>query len=124
MTDDEAFTEDVTEPCSEGRGVTIDDFVAYLPAGVYIFTPCREPWVGKNVNARLPRMPVPDQAGNPMRDQNGNTIRIAATTWLDRNQAVVQMTWCPGYPMLIENRLVVAGGWIERPDVITFNHYR
>src|SRR5262245_54269577 len=34
------------------------------------------------------------------------------------------MTWCPGYPMLIKDRLVVAGGWIERPEVTCFNHYR
>ena len=42
-------------PCPEGRGVTIDDFVAYLPSHVYIFTPCREIWTGASVNARLPR---------------------------------------------------------------------
>jgi hypothetical protein len=34
------------------------------------------------------------------------------------------MTWCPGLPMLIPDRLVVAGGWIERPDVTCFNLYR
>ena len=38
----------------EGRGMTIDDFVAYLPAHVYIFTPCRELWTGVSVNAGLP----------------------------------------------------------------------
>ena len=31
MSDDDDFTEDISEPCPEGRGVTIDDFVAYLP---------------------------------------------------------------------------------------------
>ena len=50
--------------------------------------------------------------------------RSPATTWLDRNRAVVQMTWCPGFPMLIEDRMVVDGGWIERADVTIFNHYR
>ena len=34
------------------------------------------------------------------------------------------MTWCPGFPKLIANRLVVAGGWIERPEVTCFNLYR
>jgi hypothetical protein len=34
------------------------------------------------------------------------------------------MTWIPGLPMLIRDRLVVLGGWIERPKVTTFNHYR
>src|SRR5262245_13629941 len=46
------------------------------------------------------------------------------TRWLDQNRPVEQMTWCPGLPMLIPNRLVVAGGWIERPDVSCFNLYR
>ena len=111
---DDAFTEETSEPCPEGRGVTIDDFVAYLPSHVYIFTPCREVWTGVGVNARLPRMPVLTKAGKLKRDKNGEAITISATTWLDRNRAVVQMTWTPGFPMLITDRLVVDGGWIER----------
>jgi hypothetical protein len=121
---EDGFTEDVSEPCPDGRGVTIDDFVAYLPQHVYIFTPCREVWIGASVNARLPRMPVLTKAGQPKRDSNGKPVTIAATTWLDRYRSVEQMTWCPGFPMLIKDRLVVDGGWIERPDVTCFNHYR
>ncbi len=34
------------------------------------------------------------------------------------------MTWHPGSPMLIPNRLVDQGGWIERQNVTTFNLYR
>ena len=124
MSSNDDFTEDVSEPCPEGRGVTIDDFVAYLPSHVYIFTPCREVWTGVGVNARLPRMPVLTKAGKPKRDKNGEAITISATTWLDRNRAVVQMTWTPGFPMLINDRLVVDGGWIERADVTLFNNYR
>jgi hypothetical protein len=121
---DDAFDEDVSGPCAEGRGVTINDFVAYLPTHVYIFTPCREIWMGASLNARLPHVPVLTKSGRPKRDANGKPVTILPTTWLDRNRAVVQMTWCPGYPMLIQDRLVVAGGWIERPEVTTFNHYR
>ena len=36
MSTDDPFTEDVSEPCPEGRGITIDDFIAYLPSHVYI----------------------------------------------------------------------------------------
>jgi len=46
---DDAFDEEVSDPCPEGRGVTLDDFVAYLPAHVYVFTPCREIWTGVSV---------------------------------------------------------------------------
>ena len=121
---DGAILEEKTEPETEARGVTIDDFAAYMPMHVYIFKPSREIWVGASVNARLPRMPLLDQYGQPLLDKNGKIIRISPTTWLDRNRPVEQMTWCPGLPMLIADRLVVAGGWIERADVTNFNLYR
>jgi hypothetical protein len=121
---DDGITEEVSEPETEGRGVTLDDFVAYMPMHAYIFTPCREVWAGASVNARLQRMPLLDQYGQPLLDKNGKIITISPTTWLDRNRPVEQMTWCPGLPMLIADRLIVAGGWIERPDVTTFNLYR
>ena len=41
-------------------------------------------------------------------------MTISATQWLDQNRPVEQMTWCPGLPMLIPDRLVSDGGWIER----------
>ena len=34
------------------------------------------------------------------------------------------MTWAPGEPLFIPDRLVVLGGWIERPGVSTLNLYR
>jgi hypothetical protein len=34
------------------------------------------------------------------------------------------MTWAPGEPELIEDRLVSEGGWIDRGGVATFNLYR
>ena len=34
------------------------------------------------------------------------------------------MTWAPGKPMLIKNRLISDGGWIERPGCTVFNLYR
>ena len=125
MTEDtkNGFTEEVSEPCSEGAGVTLDDFVAYMPSHVYIFTPCREPWTQTSVNARLPPVPVLDKHGRPKRVK-GKLVTVSASKWLDQNRPVEQMTWVPGFPMLIKNRLVVDGGWIERADVTCFNHYR
>jgi len=117
------FTEEVSEPCAEGAGVTIDDFVAYMPSHVYIFTPCREPWTQTSVNARLPPVPVLDKNGRPKR-RKGKPVTISPGRWLDLNRPEEQMTWCPGFPMLIKDRLVVDGGWIERADVTCFNHYR
>jgi hypothetical protein len=34
------------------------------------------------------------------------------------------MTWAPGLPMLIADRLIAEGGWIERPKVACLNLYR
>jgi hypothetical protein len=121
---DAHIVEEISKPEAEGRGVTIDDFVAYMPMHSYIFTPCREIWAGASVNARLPRKPVLDQYGHPVRNAKGHVTMMLPTTWLDQNRPVEQMTWCPGFPMLIPNRLVVVGGWIERPDVTSFNLYR
>jgi hypothetical protein len=120
---DDGFTEEVSGPCSEGIGVTIDDFVAYMPTGVYIFTPCREIWIGKSVDVCLASMPVLDRHGNPKRIK-GKPVTIRATRWLDQNRAVLQMTWAPGLPMLIKDQLVSHGGWIERKEVTCFNLYR
>ena len=60
MSDDleEQYIVEVTEPCAEGSGVSIDDFHAYMPSHSYIFTPCREIWAAASINARLARMPV------------------------------------------------------------------
>ena len=118
------YTEEISEPCPEGRGVNMEDFVAYMPAHFYIFTPCREPWVGASVNSRLPRVPVLDQHRRPKYDKHGKPITISPTSWLDRNRPVEQMTWAPGLPMTIKDRLVADGGWIERQDVTCFNLYR
>jgi hypothetical protein len=40
---------------------------------------------------------------------------IAASRWLDENKPVEQMTWAPGEPQLIRDRLITGGGWIKRP---------
>jgi hypothetical protein len=105
-------------------GVTIDDFVAYLPRHLYIFTVCREIWLGAGVNACLPPMQVFTASGKPKLDKDGNRVYQSATKWLDKNRGVEPATWCPGQPMLIKDRVVVDGGWIERKGVTTFNWYR
>lgn len=93
--------------------VTLDDFHAYLPAHTYIFTPTRETWPAVSVNAIL-----------PMVTQAGKKKPIKPAKWLDRERPVLQMTWAPGHPMVIRDRLVADGGWIERPGANCFNLYR
>ena len=51
------FTAEI-EPCTDGYGVSIEDFRAYMPTRVYIYMPCCELWSGASINSRLPRVPV------------------------------------------------------------------
>jgi hypothetical protein len=96
----------------QADGVSIDDFRAFMPAHSYIYIPTRDMWPASSVNARVP--PVIESEGKP----------VAPSTWLDRHRPVEQMTWAPGLPMLITDRLVADGGWIDHTGVTCFNLYR
>jgi hypothetical protein len=93
------------------EAATVEDFYAYLPDHRYIFTPSRELWPATSVNARLPAL-------------HGARGEIKPSVWLDAHRAVEQMTWAPGEPMVIRDRLVSDGGWIDRPGAACFNLYR
>ena len=107
-----------------GQGVGLDDFYAHMEKHNYIYTPTREPWPTGSVNARIPPVALYDANGNPLLDQKGNPKTLPASTWLDQNQPVEQITWAPGLPLLIENRLISEGGWIVRNNVRCLNLYK
>jgi hypothetical protein len=92
-------------------GVSLDDFVAYMPMHSYLYVPTRELWPATSVNSRIPNIRAD---GKPLK----------ASVWLDRHKPVEQMTWAPGEPMIIADRLVDHGGWIPRRGVCCFNLYR
>ncbi len=112
------------KPDGAARGLSVDDFHAYMPMHSYIFEPTREMWPAASVNARIPPIPVLESDGKPALDESGNEKKLRASAWLDQNRAVEQMTWAPGLPMLIEDRFVSGGGWIERRGARCFNLYR
>src|SRR5438309_1075773 len=66
-------------------GVSLDDFYAYMPMHKYLFAPSRELWPGSSVNARIPPVPVQDDDGYPVLDDDGKEIRLLANRWLDQN---------------------------------------
>jgi hypothetical protein len=74
----------------------------------------------------IPTLPVPlfNSNGEPLRDDAGKQKKEQASSWLDKNRPVECMTWAPGEPMLISNRLISGGGWINRDGVTCFNLYR
>jgi hypothetical protein len=98
-------------PAGAVEGVSLHDFYAYMPSHSYIFAPTGEMWPAISVNSRVPPVTIGDKT-------------ISPSTWLDRNKPVEQMTWAPGRPKLIPNRLIAEGGWIARNGVSTFNLYR
>jgi hypothetical protein len=112
------------EPASAIEGVSVSDFHALMPMHSYIFAPSREMWPASSVNARIPPIAAIEADGKPALDKKGEPKMIPANTWLDQNKPVEQMTWAPGLPMLIRNRLIAEGGWIERNGVSCFNLYR
>jgi Family of unknown function (DUF5906) len=86
---------------------TVDDFIAYLPAHQYIYTPTGELWPAASVDAKV----------DPI-------DKVMASRWLDQNKCVAQMTWAPGMPAVIADKTVKDSGWIDKPGVAVFNLYR
>lgn len=107
---EEAIIDERAEARDSER-VQLEDFRAYLPDHKYIFLPTRALWPASSVDSRLY---WPIVGGKPMRP----------SAWLDQFRPVEQMTWAPGEPSLIENRLIDAGGWFEHAGCATFNLYR
>lgn len=108
----------------DAKGVSVDDFHAHMPTHQYIFMPTREPWPASSVNSRIKPIPLLGKDGKPELDKDGEEIWMPASAWLDGNKPVEQMTWAPGLPEVIRNRLIAEGGWIDRPNVACLNLYR
>jgi hypothetical protein len=109
------YIEKKAERIERAAAVTLDDFWAYMPTHSYIFVPTRCLWPASSVNAKVPRVRLTNPDGSPKLNDKGDPITMAAAAWLDDRRSVEQMTWAPGLPMIVEGRLIVDGGWIDRP---------
>lgn len=92
-------------------GWTYDNFLAYLPMNKFICIDTRDMWPAESVNSQLPWKRVGKNDVPPSR-------------WLAKNQPVQQMTWMPGRPLVIQDKVISEGGFIDRPDCRIFNLYR
>ena len=92
------------------RGVTLKDFWAHGPSGMFIYMPCREPWSATSVNAVIERQPVLNKNGVPVTDANGKTKTMPAATWLLKFRRVEQMTG------VLENRRSYTTAWPSTAD--------
>lgn len=82
---------------------TIDDFWAYLPEHKYIHTPTRKLWPEASISSILG-------------DDSPNM--------LDCTKPVHDMGWVPGEDVIIKDRLMIDGGYIDKPGSNTFNLYQ
>jgi len=112
------------QPRSQPGAVLLEDFFAYMVMHNYIYAPTGDLWPAASVNARIAPIVLRDNHGNPVLDADGNPVKVKAATWLDRSKPVEQMTWAPGEPAVVCNRLITEGGWIERKGAAVFNRYR
>jgi hypothetical protein len=105
--------------------VRLKDFVAYMQTHDCIFMPAGDFWPAVRVDARLPPIPLFDKGGVPIVDEKtGEQVEMRASAWLAKHAPVEQMTWAPGLPQIVRNKLISAGGWIERKGIAVFNLYR
>jgi hypothetical protein len=125
------FTATVVKPTAstdEGApsGVNLDNFFSLMnkTGSRYIYAPCRDFWPATTVNARIPPVVLLDANGQPLVDSNGKIIKLPANKWLDKYRPVEAVTWAPGLPLQIQDRLISKGGWIDRQGVSCFNQYR
>ena len=91
--------------------LTLEDFVAYMPMHNYVCLPTREFWPAASVNSRIAAV-------------TDGKKSISASVWLDANAPVEQATWAPGKPMLIYDKVISDGGWIDEPRFTVLNLYR
>lgn len=92
---------------------SLDDFLAYLPDHRFIHRPTRAMWPAASIDDSGIPWPTDQISGKPMKP----------SVWLTRFRAVEQMTWAPGEPELIEDRVIVEGGWSNKSGARVFNQY-
>lgn len=92
-------------------GLSPRQFIGYMPEHKYIFRPTGDLWPASSVNSRLGQI-------------TDGEVMVPAAKWLDRHHPVEQMTWAPGEPEVIVNRLISNGGWINQQGFNCYNLYR
>jgi len=111
------------------RSVELEDFWAYLPQHTYIYTPTGEQWPAVSVNACIRPIPITDSNDEKVMvvNKEGEATKkqqtMTASSWLDRHRRVHQLTWAPGEPQIIRDRLIVNGGWSEQIGTASYNEY-
>ena len=123
-----AFSTVVSAPTTRDTKISgrlsIEDFVAFPPNNTFVYLPCREQWSAAAIDKVLPPQQDLDADGQPRRHL-GKPVMIKASTWLMRHRRVEQMSWEPGAPMIIRDRIISGGvEWIDKPGANVLNTYK
>jgi hypothetical protein len=106
------LTDPPRAPETRANPLPISDFIAFSPDHTYIHRATGETWTQTAVNARV--LPIDEGDAKP----------LAASIWLDRNDAVEQRVWAPGELPIIESRMAAEGGFFAKNDARVFNLYK
>jgi Family of unknown function (DUF5906) len=110
---------------SDEAAVRLKDFVAYMQSPDYVYLPAGDFWPAARVDARLRSIALFDNNGRPVvNDKTGEQKGMRASAWLAKYAPVEQMTWAPGLPQLVRDKLTSDGGWINQKGATVLNLYR
>ena len=109
---------------SPERLLKVTDFVAYSPTNKAIFAPTGDLWLMVSVDERVPPCEMVDPIGNPIFDVSGVPQLQSPSSWLVTHAPVEQMTWVPGEPQIIKDKLMAVDGWMNKKGTAAFNLYQ
>ena len=102
---------------STDNAISLADFYAVPESNKFMFMPTRTLWPAESVDGILPPVPMPYKS-------NGKWVKLKPSAWLKQYRRVEQMTWAPGLPEIIADRLIFDGGWRQRPGARCLNLYQ
>ena len=111
------------DSASPEKPLPVCDFVAHMPTQKYIYTPNGDLWPAASVDARVPPCEVVDASGNPILKPTGEPLSELASDWLSAHAPVEQMTFAPGEPKIIHDKLMLESGWTVLQGAAAFNIY-
>jgi hypothetical protein len=112
------------DSASPEKPLPVSAFVSHMVAQKFIYMPTGDLWPTASVDARVPPCEVVDDLGNPVLNSAGRPLHIPASDWLSSHAPVEQMTFAPGEPQIIRDKLMLESGWGLQPGTAAFNIYR
>ncbi|PSO25111.1 primase-helicase family protein [Bradyrhizobium sp. MOS002] len=101
---------------SADGAISFEDLYAIPDSNRFMFLPARTTWPKESVDSILPKI-----LGEK---RNGKFVKIKPSDWLKQHRRVEQVTWMPGWPEIIEDKLLFDGGWKDRPAAHVLNLYQ